>query len=105
MSLDPNWDPSNEWSLDVSVAENLAAFLESRGTRVDARRQQETEQRGIEGLRPLEVREMPGRQVDHLGVNNLAARNLALLPLIWVTSLVPGLVAALLLFLRQTVRS
>jgi lipopolysaccharide export system permease protein len=40
-----------------------------------------------------------------LGVNNLAARDLGLLPLIWVTSLVPGLVAAIFLFSRQTVRS
>jgi lipopolysaccharide export system permease protein len=40
-----------------------------------------------------------------LGVNNLAARDLALWPLIWVTSLGPGLVAAVLLFSRQTVRS
>ena len=40
-----------------------------------------------------------------LGVNNLAARNLALLPLIWVTSLAPGLIAAFLLFSRQVARS
>ena len=40
-----------------------------------------------------------------LGVNNLAARNLALVPLIWVTSLAPGLIAAILLFTRQIVRS
>ncbi len=36
-----------------------------------------------------------------LGVNNLAARNPALLPLIWVVTLAPGLIAAFLL-LRQT---
>ena len=40
-----------------------------------------------------------------LGVNNLAARDLTLLPLIWVTSVAPGLIAAILLFSRQTVRS
>jgi lipopolysaccharide export system permease protein len=40
-----------------------------------------------------------------LGVNNLAARNLALLPLIWVTAVAPGIIAAILLFSRQTVRS
>jgi len=33
-----------------------------------------------------------------LGVNNFAARNLALLPLIWVATAAPGLVAAILLF-------
>jgi lipopolysaccharide export system permease protein len=33
-----------------------------------------------------------------LGINNLAARSLSLLPLIWVTVLLPGLIAALLLF-------
>jgi len=36
-----------------------------------------------------------------LGVNNLAARNLALLPLIWFTIVIPGLVAGLLLFKRR----
>ncbi len=36
-----------------------------------------------------------------LGVNNLAARNTALLPLIWVAAVLPGLIAAWLL-LRQT---
>ena len=50
------------------------------------------------------------RHMDHgvvvrRDVGNLAARDLALLPLIWVTSLAPGLVAAILLFSRQTVRS
>jgi lipopolysaccharide export system permease protein len=35
-----------------------------------------------------------------LGVNNLAARNTALLPLIWLTTLLPGVVAGVLL-LRQ----
>jgi lipopolysaccharide export system permease protein len=33
-----------------------------------------------------------------LGVNNFAARNLALLPLIWVATTLPGLIAAILLF-------
>jgi lipopolysaccharide export system permease protein len=33
-----------------------------------------------------------------LGVNNFAARSLALLPLIWVATILPGLVAAILLF-------
>jgi len=36
-----------------------------------------------------------------LGVNNLAARNPALLPLIWVETLLPGLVAGWML-MRQT---
>jgi len=36
-----------------------------------------------------------------LGVNNLAARNLALLPLIWVIILVPGGAAAYLLFRKR----
>ncbi|HUW79917.1 MAG TPA: LPS export ABC transporter permease LptF [Acidocella sp.] len=39
-----------------------------------------------------------------LGVNNLAARNLDLLPLIWVTIVLPGVVAGLLLFTRQSPR-
>ncbi len=33
-----------------------------------------------------------------LGVNNLAARSLALMPLIWLTVLAPGLIATILLF-------
>jgi lipopolysaccharide export system permease protein len=36
-----------------------------------------------------------------LGVNNLAARDISLLPLIWIETLTPGLIAAFLL-LRQT---
>jgi lipopolysaccharide export system permease protein len=40
-----------------------------------------------------------------LGVDNLAARHLTLLPLVWATSLVPGLIAGLLLVTRQGVRS
>jgi lipopolysaccharide export system permease protein len=36
-----------------------------------------------------------------LGVNNLAARNTNLLPMIWVEALAPGLIAAWML-LRQT---
>jgi lipopolysaccharide export system permease protein len=40
-----------------------------------------------------------------LGVNNIAARSLALLPLIWVAAILPGLVAAALLLSRQTTRA
>ncbi|OYV37773.1 MAG: LPS export ABC transporter permease LptF [Acidocella sp. 20-61-6] len=36
-----------------------------------------------------------------LGVNNLAARNLALVPLIWAAIIAPGLVAAALLFAKR----
>jgi len=39
-----------------------------------------------------------------LGVNNLAARSLALIPLIWLTVLTPGLAAGFLLFRRQIPR-
>jgi lipopolysaccharide export system permease protein len=39
-----------------------------------------------------------------LGVNNLAARSLSLLPLIWATVLLPGLVAALMLFYKRVAR-
>jgi lipopolysaccharide export system permease protein len=40
-----------------------------------------------------------------LGVNNLAARSLGLLPLIWVTVLLPGLMAAAFLFMPQRLLS
>jgi lipopolysaccharide export system permease protein len=40
-----------------------------------------------------------------LGVNNLAARSLGLLPLIWVTVLLPGLMAAAFLFLPRRLLS
>jgi hypothetical protein len=33
-----------------------------------------------------------------LGVNHFAARNLDLLPLIWVATVAPGVIAAILLF-------
>jgi lipopolysaccharide export system permease protein len=36
-----------------------------------------------------------------LGVNNFAARNLGLVPLIWVSTLGPGLVAGILLFVPR----
>jgi len=39
-----------------------------------------------------------------LGVDNLAARNLMLLPLIWVTALLPGLVSGVLLFSKRAPR-
>jgi lipopolysaccharide export system permease protein len=37
----------------------------------------------------------------NLGVNNFAARSLSLLPLIWVSAVLPGLVAAILLLLPR----
>ena len=39
-----------------------------------------------------------------LGVNNFAARTPSLLPLIWATALLPGLVAGVMLFQKQTPR-
>jgi lipopolysaccharide export system permease protein len=39
-----------------------------------------------------------------LGVNNLAARSLTLLPLIWITIITPGIIAGGLLFSRHTPR-
>jgi lipopolysaccharide export system permease protein len=39
-----------------------------------------------------------------LGVNNLAARSLALLPLIWITIITPGLIAGFILFSKPTPR-
>jgi lipopolysaccharide export system permease protein len=39
-----------------------------------------------------------------LGVNNLAARSPTLLPLIWAAVVLPGLIAALFLFFKRTVR-
>jgi lipopolysaccharide export system permease protein len=40
-----------------------------------------------------------------LGVNNLAARSLGLLPLIWLTVLLPGLMAAAFLFMPRRLLS
>jgi lipopolysaccharide export system permease protein len=39
-----------------------------------------------------------------LGINNIAARSITLLPLIWVAVLLPGLVAAVLLFYKRAAR-